>query len=272
VTPRYLADRLPTARRLYCVLACAALGLATGGCASFWDEALSRERDLHGYFHPPDPLVVIRETTDGERRARALASLKEPAQHGGTAQDQDAFLKILTTAAATDRDPLCRLGALQALGHFKDPRAARALEDVYKQTKLPFTQDFNSTIRQTALRALEKAGDDNSRQLLILIARQPGPSQDASSTDRRQTQDEKLIAIRALGKYHQPECIETLVYILETEKDVALRDRANQSLCTVTGKNLPADGQVWRAELTGHPTGVAQQPNVIERVTGWLKQ
>src|SRR5260221_1505971 len=211
VTPRYLANRLPGVRRLHLLLACAALALPLGGCATFWDEAFSRERDLGAYFHPADPLVVIRDSTDGERRAKALASLREPAQTHGNAQDQEAYLQILTTAARTDRDPLCRLGALQALGHFKDTRAARALEEVYKQTKLPFTQDFNTMIRQTALTSLEKTGDDGSRQLLILIARQPGPAQDASSADRRQTQDEKLIAIRALAKYRQPDCVDTLV-------------------------------------------------------------
>ena len=40
---------------------------------------------------------------------------------------------------------MCRLGAIQALGHFQDPRAAVALREVFEQTvKLPFTQDFNS--------------------------------------------------------------------------------------------------------------------------------
>jgi HEAT repeat protein len=271
VTPRYLADRLPGVRRLHFLLACAALTLPLGGCATFWDEAFSRERDLGAYFNPPDPLIVIRDSTDGERRAKALASLREPVQKGGNAQDQEAYLQILTTAARTDRDPLCRLGAIQALGHFTDPRAARALEEVYQQTKLPFTQDFNTMIRQTALTALEKTGNDASLQLLILVARQPGPAQDASSADRRQTQDEKLIAIRALGKYHQPECIETLVYILESEKDAALRDRANQSLRAVTGKNLPPDPQVWRTALAGQPVNPATSPGVIERVSGWFK-
>ncbi len=270
MTPRFLAARQPRVRRLCGLFAWALLMLPAGGCAGFWDEVMSRERDLNGYFHPPDPLVVLRDSTDGERRARAFASLQEPAQHGGAPKDQDAYLQILTTAAKSDRDPLCRLGAIKALGHFKDPRAARALEEVYQQTKLPFTQDFNAMIRQTALRSLESTGDPQSRQLLILVARQPGPPADASSADRQQTQDEKLIAIRALSKFHERECVETLVYILESEKDAALRDRAQQSLKAATGKDVPPEPQAWRAALAGQPPAVAPQPNVIQRVTGWF--
>jgi hypothetical protein len=268
VTSRYLATR-PLCRLLAVALT-ALTALAGSGCASFWDEAFSRERDLHGYFRPPDPLVVIHDTTDGERRAKALSALREPLTHGGNQHDQDVYIEILTTAARTDRDPYCRLGAMQALGYFKDARAAKALEEAYQQTKLPFTQDFNTMIRQTALRSLEKIGSDDSRQLLILVARQPGPAQDAPSIDRQQTQDEKLIAIRALGKYHQPECIETLVYLLESERDIALRDRAHQSLQESTGKHYSADPQVWRTALAGQPVN-DPQPNIIQRVSGWLR-
>jgi HEAT repeat protein len=251
------------------LLACTLL-LSAGGCAPFWDEVLSRERDIHGYFHPPDPLVVLKDSTDGERRARALSALNEPNQHGGKAEDQEVYVKILTTTATTDRDPLCRLAAIRTLGGYKDPRAAKALDDIFANTKLPFTQDFNNTIRQTALRSIEQVGSEESRQRLITIARQPSPAQDASSMDRQQIQDEKLIAIRALGKYHQTECLETLLSIMETEKDVALRDRAHQSLQTATGKTLPAEPQVWRTALAGQPTNV-EQPNLIQRVSGWFK-
>jgi hypothetical protein len=256
--------------RLLASAALALLALSSGGCASFWDEVFSRERDLGGYFNPPNPLIVIHDSTDGERRAKALAALREPAGNGGSAQDQEAYLQILTTAAKTDRDPYCRLGAIQALGHFKDPRAARALEDVYKQTKLPFTQDFNTMIRLTALRSVEKVGDPESRRFLITVARQPSPAQDASSADRQQQLDEKLIALRALGKYKEPESIETLVYVLESDRDVAVRDRAHQSLQACTGKTLPPEPQIWRDAIAGRPVNV-QDPGLIQRVSGWFK-
>jgi hypothetical protein len=252
------------------LLACAVLALPSTGCATFWDEVFSRERDLHGYFRPPDPLVVIHDSTDSERRAKALASLKEPLANGGTQKDQDVYLEILTTAAQTDRDPYCRLGAIQALGHFKDPRAAKALTIVYENTKLPFTAEFNGMIRHQALRAVEKTGDREGYKLMILVARQPRPAKDAASADRQQIQDERLIAIRALGQYRQPECVDTLVYLLDTEKDASLRNRAQQSLVSITGRSLPADAEVWRASLSQQPVDLAAQPSLIQRVSGWF--
>ena len=33
---------------------------------------------------------------------------------------------------------------------------------------------------------------------------------------------EKIVAIRALRHYRQPECIETLKFVMQTEKDIAL--------------------------------------------------
>jgi hypothetical protein len=246
--------------------------MAANGCATFWDEAFSRERDLHGYFRPPDPLVVIRDSSDGERRARAMASLQEPLQKGGTQKDQDVYIEILTAAARTDRDPLCRLGAIQGLSHFKDPRAARALVEVYEQGVPPFTPEFNTLIRQQALRGVEKTGDPDGGKFFIRVARMPGPAGDAPSADHQQTQDEKLIAIRALALYRDKECVETLVYLLEKEKDAALRGRVHQSLQTVTGKHLPPDAQAWRAELSGRPLTVAAQPTWIEWVSGWFSK
>jgi hypothetical protein len=258
------------ARGLAALAGSTALALTALGCASTWDEITSRERDYREIvWARPDPLEMIK-STDGERRGKALARLPEPASNGGTAQEQEFYLDLLRKAALQDREPMCRLGAIRALSTFKDPRAARILEDVYQQPKLPFTQEFNALIRQQALASLEKLGNQESRHLLIRVARQPGPALDTSFTDRQQTQDEKLIAIRALGKYKQPECAETLVYILETEKDIALRDRAHEALRNATGRDLPADAQAWRAALSGQQPAVAQESGLIERVAGWL--
>ena len=250
----------------------AALALALGGCASFWDEVTSREFTVSGLWTTPDPLVTIKDSTDGARRAVALASLKEPARHGGSAQDQEAYLQILATAARTDREPLCRMGAIRALGTFRDARAARVLEEVYQQPKLPFTQEFNHQIRQQALESLEKVGDPESRHLLIRVARQPGPALDSSLTDRQQTQDEKVIALRALGRVKSQDSLETLVHVLKTEKDVAVRDQAHGSIVLVTGKRVPTDATYWQQQpdaLALQP-GPPEDPGIIQRVTGWI--
>jgi hypothetical protein len=259
------------------MLGLSCLLLTTVGCANFWDEALSHERDwayATGYGKP-DPLRVIEKNADrtanadGLRRAQALAELKEPLQHGGTAKDQEFYLKILGESAKDDSEPLCRLCAIRALGKFKDARAARILEEVYQQPKLPFTHANNSTIRKEALEALENTHDPDAWRLLKNVARQPGPPANADLTDRQQTQDEKLVAIRALGKYKQQECVDALTYVLRTEKDVALRDRALNSLQDATGKRWPNSYDAWQRDdvrpLPGDPNG-----DFIERVGAWI--
>jgi hypothetical protein len=244
-----------------------ALVMGLSGCAGLWDEITSNNRDLHGYFFKPDPLTIIRDSNDGAKRGLALATLKEPLQSGGSQPDQEAFIKILTTAATMDKEPLCRLGAIRALGGYKDPRAARALEQVHQQP-LPFGPDTNTVIRQQALVSLEQTGNPESRHLLIRVARQPGGAVDATQPDRQQTLDERLTALRALSRFKQADVIETLVYVLETEKDVALKTRAHESLQTATGRHLPPEPQAWR-DFMANPNSVAQEPSFIQRVTGF---
>ncbi len=140
------------------------------------------------------------------------------------------------------------------------------LEEVYQQ-RLPFTPDLNTVIRQEALAAVVATGNADSRALLIRVARSPSGPNEASLTDRQQTQDERLTAVRGLSKYSQYDSIETLVYLLETDKDVALHDRAHESLKVATGKNLPDDARAWR-ELMQNPQAY-KEPSLVERAMFW---
>lgn len=253
--------------------------LASAGCAATWDEITSRERDFAYItgWGKPNPLVVIRDSNDGARRAEAITELREPLRHGGNAQDQEAYLNILNKIAKEDREPICRLAAIRALGKFKDPRAARTLEEVYHEGSVPatpdnlrvvrFNQDINSMIRKEALVGLEAIHDPESRHLLIRVARQPGPAVSADTVDRQQTQDEKVVAIRALKHYRQQESIDALVHVLKSEKDVALRDCALNSLEDVTGKKWPADRETWLREDVRPQPSMAGESSVIQRVT-----
>ncbi len=246
---------------------------SAGGCATFWDEAMSNERDwsyLTG-FGKPHPVTVIRDHPDGGkgadgwRRAQALGELREPLQNGGNAQDQQAYLDILGAAASNDSEPVCRLTAIRALGRYSDPRAARVLENVYQQPKLPFTADNNAMIRREALVALESSHDPESRRLLIQVARQPGPPTTADYADSQQTQDEKTIAIRALRHYKQPECVETLQYIMRTEKHVGLRRCAKESLEETTGKRWPEQYDAWQRDVQPLPP-----EDLIQKAGHWV--
>jgi hypothetical protein len=257
-----------------------ALLLSACGCASFWDEVTSREFEFKNLWSkPPEPLVVLRDSTDNHRKAEALARLQEPLTHGGTREQQEIYIQILTRAALNEnkgqfepmsRDPLCRLSAIRVLGEYRDPRAIPVLEKAYLDAN-PFAPEMNAMLRQQALASLEKTGNPEARHLLIQAARQPGASAVSSQTERQYILDEKLAAVRALSKFTNYEAVDTLVYLLETDKDVAVRHCAHQSLKTATKKNLPEDPKAWRDMLARGPEATPDT-GVIQRVTGrWTR-
>jgi HEAT repeat protein len=261
-------------------LAGAAL-LSTCGCVAFWEEVTSRERDLNYVWRKPDPLIVLRDSTDNARKAEALSRLGEPLSRGGSQEEQELFIQILSRAALNEgqgqyepmsRDPLCRLSAIRTLGDYKDPRAVAILEKAYLEAQ-PFTPEMNAVIRQQALVALEKTANPEARHILIRAARQPSATAVSSQTERQYVLDEKLAAVRALGKYPQFDSVETLVHLLETDRDVAIRHCAHNSLKTATKRDLPAEPQAWRNLLAQGPEAAPPQPSLIERVTGtWSRE
>src|SRR5438270_8175486 len=112
-----------------------ALGAGLSGCAGpgFWDDVTSRDFHFKSMFaSSPPPIAVLRESTDGDARAKAMLALKEPRANGGTEAQQDEAVQILTRAAVADPQPLCRRSAIQALGRFRDPRAVPALMQAYE--------------------------------------------------------------------------------------------------------------------------------------------
>ena len=56
-------------------------------------------------------------------------------------------------------------------------------------------------------------------------------------------------AARALGKFSHYQATEALVRVMQNEKDIALRDRAHESLQIATGKKLPPDAKEWEQLL-----------------------
>lgn len=255
----------------------AALLVGACGCAGFWDEVSSREFEFKNLWTKPEPLVVLRDSTDYGRKGEALSRLKEPIRHGGTATEQELCIQILTRAAVNEspgqpeplsRDPYCRLCAIRTLGEYRDPRAVQVLEKAYLDAH-PFTPEMNAMLRQQALASLELTGNPEARHILVRAARQPSATAVSSQTERQYILDEKLAAVRALAKYPQSDCVDTLIYILENEKDVAVRHCAHNSLKTVTHKNLPEDAKAWR-DLQTRGDVTPATPSMVERVTGWL--
>jgi HEAT repeats/PBS lyase HEAT-like repeat len=232
-----------------------ALAVLACGCTSFWDDVTSRDFSVKGMFTKPDPLLVLRDSTDGDKRARALAALREPKQVGGTDVEQDAILNILSTAAATEKQPLCRLAAIQSLGQFKDPRAIKGLTEAFYNASA-FLPETATVIRCEALNALGETGNPAAVELLVRVVREP-PAE-GTELEKQQTLDVRIAAARALSKFSHYQATEALVRVMQNETDIALRDRAYESLQAATGKKLPPDAKEWDELL--HPASYQETP------------
>ena len=237
------------------------------GCATFWDDLTSRDFSVHSFFVKPNPLLVLRDSNDGDKRARALRALHEPKQNGGTDQEQEMVVKVLTTAAASEKQPLCRLAAIQALARFKDPRAVDGLTTAFYNASC-FSPDTATVIRCQAVVALGETGDPAAVELLARVVREP-PAE-GTELEKQQALDIRIAAARALGHFSHYQATEALVRVLQSEKDAALRDRAHESLQAATGKNLPPDAKAWEEFLhQPHGSQVANEPP-RKKVLGWF--
>lgn len=271
--------------------ALASLGLY--GCAGFWDQVTSRDFKVEDLFKPkPNPLVVIGQSNDGDKRASAYRALREPKQYGGTDAEQDAVVLVLVTAARGDSQPLCRLNAIHSLGYFKDPRAVQGLIDAFfAVNETPRTQKISSRIdtlasngnglpqetaniiQVEALNALGRTKNPAALDLLARVAQQPSSAVEVSDQEKRLVLDLRIAAVRALGNFSQYQSTEALLLVLQKEKDVALRDRAVESLELATGKQLGNDPKAWEEVLHNTASGDtavagSKRPSIFKLVGG----
>jgi hypothetical protein len=243
-----------------------------------------RERPFETMFTREEPLVVLEKSNaEGDERVRAMRRLDEPSKNSRSAQEQDRAMAILNATATTDSSSLCRLAAVEALSRFEDPRAVTILMTAYQnaphenpaaplspvqQVALgakggasSFTPETVKMLQCQVLDALGKHHHPEALKLLCDVAAMPTqlpkptleqtggfPSTDFNVTGLPESDrnDVRLAAIRALGNYEgQSLAIKTLVSIMQTESDVAIRGRAHDSLVSITGQDLEADGAVW---------------------------
>jgi hypothetical protein len=259
----------------------ALVSFGLSGCAGTYDLVTSqrfKDRPFHTLFHRDDPIQV----EEGDDRVRAMQDVKEPKQSGGTDADQEKLLGILQASATTDRRPLCRLAAVETLARFDDPRVSTILITAYRnaahdtppaagQPVTPagalsgvrgavssFTPDTVTTIQCHVLTALGKHRSADGLQLLVQVAasRPPAkpaltpaggvPAADPAAPSESDRLDVRLAAIRALASYeNEAVAIQALIGILQTERDVALRGRAHESLVKITGQDLEPDAKAW---------------------------
>jgi hypothetical protein len=247
----------------------ALLSLGLCGCASFWDEVTSKDFSINTYFNPPNPLTVLKESTDGDQRAKALAALHEPKANGGTDQDQDFVVQVLCTAASSERQPWCRLKAIGSLGQFKDPRAVKGLEDAYYKASV-FPQDTAHPIRVASITAMGNTKNPDAVPILVRLLRQKPV--EGSEQEKRQNMDERIAAAHSLSNFNQYPATEALVAVAQSEKDIALRDCAYDSLKTITGKDLPNDPQAWAEFLhqNGEKDIVVEAQGPFGKIMTWF--
>jgi PBS lyase HEAT-like repeat len=243
---------------------CALLSLA--GCSGLWDEITSSDFNIKTLFVEPDPLVVLHESTDGDKRARALRDLKEPNLSGGTQADQDEIIKILTAAAVSDKQPVCRLSAMQTLARFKDPHVVEILSDAFYKAN-GFAPDTTTMLRCHALKALGEVGSPQAIELLVRVVREP--QSEGTALERQNALDVRLAAARALAHYKEPRTEAVLIQVMRNEKDVGLRMCAYASLKTATGKNLPLESPEWDAtlQLAGVSPDAPESPTTVKPVS-----
>jgi hypothetical protein len=236
-----MADGAQAWRRL--VLAPLAAACLTTGCAGWWDQVTSRDYKFKEMFHKkPDPLVVLRDDTDGDHRARALRALKEPKRNGGTDAEQNVVVEVLTKAAATERQALVRLAAIHTLRDFKDPRVVDGLKEAYYRAG-SYNAETATILRCASLEALGQTGQPAAVDLLVKVLREPAV--EGPEAERQLKADERIASARALGHFNHYQATQALVEVLRNDKDNALRDRAHESLQLCTGKHFPPDPKVW---------------------------
>jgi hypothetical protein len=85
--------------------------------------------------------------------------------------------------------------------------------------------------------------------------------------DKQNDLNQRIYAARALAHFRQYQAAEALVSVLRTEQDVALRDRATESLRDITGQDLPPNAQAWSDFL--HKSGkdaLAKKPSLGDKL------
>lgn len=225
--------------------------LAVSGCGA-WDDFRACDYSVRAYFKTEDPLEVLKTSSDGTKRARALGELREPKQGSGNDEQHDLVVGLLIRSASEEPHAIARVEAIKTLGTFKDPRAVKGLKDAFYAAERFPSPEIRSHVRIQSMNALGRIGDGAAVDLLVDVLRAP-PIEAAKSSDAEQQMnlDERLAAAEALSGFKNSRATEALVQVLKSEKDVALRNTATKSLQTATGKKLPDDVQAWEDALYG---------------------
>jgi len=258
---------------------------ALSGCVNTVDTVTGqkfRGSPFKSLWSSEDPMEVLRRESNADARSKAMLKLEEPRKRGGSEQDQAEALKILSETATNDKQVICRLSAIEALGRFEDPQAAPILVAAFRQatgeapvdpapvagveqagrrsrlhsrTVTNFTPDNIVRLQCSAVESLAKKKTPESLNLLCEIANKPVPKEvRAASLETllqgdtgQEGNDLRLSAVRSLANFRgDAKAAQTLYRVMITEKaEVALKSRAHMSLMEVTGRDYPPDSAEW---------------------------
>jgi len=238
-------------------LAPAVFAVHLGGCANFWDDVTARDFKFKDLYTRKDPVSVLNTSDDGDQRAKALRSLSEPTARGGSEVEQQRTIEVLSRAAISEPQPCVRIAAIETLGKFQDPRAVTALTGAYEAAN-QLTGDAAANVRCLALTSLGKTKRPEAIAYLVRVAQTPTPA-DVSDRERQQARDCRLAAVRGLGNFeHSHEVGDAMTRLLQTEKDVAMRDRAKETYAAATGARPTAEPGPTAPPTPAAPTPVAE--------------
>jgi hypothetical protein len=293
-------------------IAVAAASLLPAGCGTVWDAVTSKSfrekpfKTMGKVVAPEDPMVVLSADPPrtGDERAKAMHRLKEPIRNGYSQQEQDRVVEMLSHTATSDNSPVLRYAAIEALGRFRDPRAAGILMTAYqkadglteKDLKRPapapvvpvgglsagrapvrpglgpdlltgptgFAPDSAEALRCRCLESLGATHTVEAARFLSAVAGASGPDIRPPGSDDLEI---RQAAVRGLGACRQPEAVVALATVLNAEagKDQTLARSAHQGLVKLTGKKLPPDPGQWNAVVQAD-VKIAPKPTWVENV------
>jgi hypothetical protein len=264
-----------------------------GGCWTTMDSITSqrfKDDPIHNMFgQEAPPLEVLRKSTIADERGKAMLTIKEPKTNGGTDAEQAEVLEILSKAATSDKQALVRMDAIEALGHWQDPRTTQIILMAYENAaienpndkpapasagvvqvgrRLPalgpvsgFTNEMIVTIRCRCLEALGNKQTPEALALLTKVALTPTPHVTkptetealiAGALIGQDLFDLRLAALRSMENCKGNMAVAQTLYrvmTVDNDHDVALKDRAYKSLKKVTGDSFAYDSPEWRKRL-----------------------
>ena len=244
------------------------IGTSLAGCSHFGEDFFARNEqgewyDLSYKFdlawnQGGPPLEVLAKSQDGDLRRRAIERLTEP----GDAKQREHYITVLGAAARSERDAICRLAAVQQLGTYKDPAATKALVDAYQ---IPANvQEKNGIIQVTIVQALGKTKDPAGLTTLV------------AALDPKNTEDLRAAAAHSIGKFppSQPlyDASAALLASFKQEKSTVVKHEVHQSLVRITGRDLPANPQVWEQtfqQAAAKDEPLAKEPGMLLRLASW---